>query len=175
MSVQECGSLKASNACHAPSLRHEAPPGGWSEGYSVTSRPSATREGCASNDAVIQQHLAFLSWNIANIAKREFEQFASDLCSETDWDVLAVQELGNWASGQHWFFKGFNLIGGTKFEGSSVVGILLRSKWYQYLISCDDHPRHLSITLRLCGKEFRFKVFEDTLQSLAEACSCFFS
>ena len=63
------------------------------------------------------------------------------------------------------------------------MGILLRSRWYQYLISCDDHPRHLSITLRLCGKEFSFtschlpdthapaKVFEDTLQSLADACS----
>ena len=96
----------------------------------------------------VQGFLRFLSWNVANISAGEFEGFIEAIGNECDWDLCALQELGEWSAGQHWFFQGCALIAGSLFIGSRPVGLLLKSEWYRHFVCSIDDPRHIAVRLR---------------------------
>ena len=76
-------------------------------------------------------HLLLLSWNVAGIGKAEFSEFLDSVCAEFDWSVAALQELGTWAAGQHFYFREAVLIAGAKRAGSKPGGMLIKRDWYQ--------------------------------------------
>ena len=72
---------------------------------------------------------------------------------ECEWHVAALQELGDWAVGQRWSFRNAILVAGGKFQGSHVVGILMKPDWFQRLVSTVDCARHLAISFRCPGEK----------------------
>ena len=96
-----------------------------------------------------------LSWNLANTSEGEFEVLLKELDAFRAWDVCALQELGAWSAGRHWYFTIGVLIAGSHFRGSHPVGLLIKPNWYQRFVCNIDHPRHVTIQLRACtGRNF---------------------
>ena len=90
--------------------------------------PKCAIEAVAVDSGTAHSSLFFLSWTVAGISQIDFSDFVDDICEECEWSAAALQELGKWASGTHFYFKKSVLIGGLKRQGSMPVGIAQQTR-----------------------------------------------
>ena len=125
------------------------------------------------------QQFKFLSWNVANISQGEFEVLLHEFEEFCEWDVCALQELGPWSAGRHWYFANSMLAAGSLFSGSHPVGLFIKRHGYERFVCSIDHPRHFTTQFRtaqgrlftctsahLPGCHNSTSDFEETLDSL---------